>query len=379
MKKIDFFIPNFDDLGAQMVAINVANSLSSNFHIKFIVFLADGKFRNLLNSDIGVVELDRGWLNFGKVKVINRFLQYRAYSKKSKTDIVISFSPMTNIVALFAKFFNRHLKVVIQEHCFPSLAIKDRQNLSFFWALMFKMVFFRMYNYSDIFITISEAIKIDFVNNFKVRADVIKIVRNPININKIILNSKEVVSEFNFFDNKKYLIVVGRLVDQKNFSRLLDIFDLIRKKRQDVELIILGQGANRDALIKKANDLKLDAVTHFLGFNSNPYKFMARADCFCLTSVWEGLPQVLAEAMICKVPVISVDCNSGPREMIINGVSGYLIKQDDNNEFVQRVCEILDDEHLRLDIASKAYDFAVAEYSIEKCSKKYLEIIDLIS
>jgi len=378
MKAIDFFIPNFDDLGAQMVAINVANSLVNYFNIRFVVFNDKGKFRNLLDNKIEVIQLDKGYLNINKIRIFNRLFQYLKYSKIEKTNIVVSFSPITNVIALFTKFFNSKLKVVIQEHCFPSVATEDRQNLSWFWAFMFKKVFYKFYNKSDLFITISEAIKIDFVNNFKINKDIIKIVRNPVNIDNIIFSTKEEVNDFNFESQKKYLIGVGRLVDQKNFTKLLDIFSLIRQKRSDVDLIILGHGPNLDSLIKKSIDLNLKDSVHFLGFKSNPYKFLSRANCFCLTSLWEGLPQVIAEAMICRVPVISVDCESGPKEMIINKETGILVDKDDNTLFADYICELIDNNKMREELINKSYNFATREYSIERCLNKYLEILNSI-
>lgn len=382
MKKVDFFIPNFDALGAQMVAINVANYLSKYFLINFVVFNDSGEFKKLLDKDIRIIKLDNSVLNFSKFKTLNRIIQYFKYAKKNKTDIVISFAPITNIVSLFAKFFNHSLKVVIQEHCFPSLAVKDRQNLSVVWAALFKNLIFKFYNYSDLFVTISGAIKEDFVNNFGVKSDLIKIVRNPVDINKITTLAELDIKrdKFVFENEKKYMIGVGRLVDQKNFSKLLDIFDIVKKNNPNTDLIILGQGPNLNDLVKKTEELDLVSSVHFLGFQDNPYQFLKRADCFCLTSVWEGLPQVIAEAMICKIPVVSVDCESGPREMIENNTTGILVDKKDDILFAKSVCDILNGRVINRDlIVERAYNFAVKEYSIENCLLKYLNIINSIS
>lgn len=114
------------------------------------------------------------------------------------------------------------------------------------------------------------------------------------------------------------VITVGRLVQQKAHSDLLEAFALLPKADRG-SLTILGEGPLRETLEKKGNDLGISDELWMPGFVDNPWWFMARSDLFVLSSHWEGFGRVLVEALACGLPVVSTDCPSGPRE-ILEGV-----------------------------------------------------------
>jgi glycosyltransferase involved in cell wall biosynthesis len=376
MKKIDILIPNFDDFGAQRVAINVANALCTDYEVNFVVFNDIGPFKTYLNKDIKITKLDYGFLDIPKFRIFPRFYRYIKFTKNNNTDISISFSPVANLVILFAKIFRKNLKTIIQEHGYPSLAIKDRQNMGRILEWIFCNIIFKLYNNSNIFLCITNAIKDDFVTNFGINEKIIRVVRNPVDIKKIKQLMDEPVTNFQFDTKKIYMIGIGRLVDQKNFFKLLNIFSKVRKNIPNVELIILGDGPDKERLIKNSVELKIDKYVHFLGFVKNPYNFLKQSNCYCLTSNWEGLPQVIAEAMICKTPVIANDCKSGPNEMIVNGTTGFLIPMEDDTFFVEDIIKLLSNKDLHQKISDTAYEFANFEYSIEQCIINYKEILN---
>ena len=114
--------------------------------------------------------------------------------------------------------------------------------------------------------------------------------------------------------NKKYILYVGRFA---SFKRPDYIIQSLKQLDTNIELILLGDGPNKDKLELLVSDLELKSRVHFLGRVSNPYKYMKKADIFVLSSKdGEGFPNVLAEAMVCKTAVISTDCISGPREIL---------------------------------------------------------------
>jgi len=367
---------NFEDLGAQRVAINIANGLSEQYKINFIILENIGPFGEYLNKTIKIIDLSKSSINIPKMRVFTKMISYVNWVEKNKTDIAISFAPITNFYILYAKYKNTFLKTIIQEHAYPSIALKDRGNSSFLYEMLFKCFLVKKYNNSDIFLTIAEAIKDDFVENFNVRKDFFRIVRNPLDIEKIENMSKEEVKDFNFDKNKKYIIGVGRLVPQKNFKFLIEVFYEVRKLNKNVELIILGKGNLRDTLYNYTKSLGIEKYVHFLGFKKNPYKYIARSDIFCLTSIWEGLPQVLAEAMICKTPIISHKCKSGPDEMIVHNKTGILVEYNNKKDFVTEILKILNDISLVNNLVKEAYIYAKNEYSLDNVINRYKNIIE---
>lgn len=376
---IDILIPNFQDLGAQRVAINVANHLSEYFNVRFVIFENEGPFREYLKGNVKIVDLSQHSISLPKFRVISRVLSYARFTKKNKTNITISFSPITNFFVLYAKHINKDLKAVIQEHGYPSLALKDRQNVSWIFEKVYRYVIKHYYNRADLFVTIAQAIKDDLIKNFNIRGDFFRIIRNPIDIESIESKCNEIIDDFAFEKDKRYIIGVGRLVEQKNFDFLIDIFFELHREYQDIRLIILGQGPFEANLKNKINKLRLQEKVRLLGFKLNPYKYIAKSDIFCLTSKWEGLPQVLAESMICKTLIIAHKCKSGPEEMIEDGVTGYLVEFNNKIEFIDKLRYCLDNFEHTKKIVINAYEYAKNEYSISKTVDSYLKMInDLI-
>jgi glycosyltransferase involved in cell wall biosynthesis len=126
------------------------------------------------------------------------------------------------------------------------------------------------------------------------------------------------------------ILAAGRLAQQKDYPSLIHAFALLAKKRQDVRLLILGEGPEQRTLETLIDRLGLQAVVKLAGYVENVFACMARASVFVLPSAWEGFPSVLVEAMACGVPVVATDCPSGPAEILENGRLGRLVPVGDS-------------------------------------------------
>jgi N-acetylgalactosamine-N,N'-diacetylbacillosaminyl-diphospho-undecaprenol 4-alpha-N-acetylgalactosaminyltransferase len=114
-------------------------------------------------------------------------------------------------------------------------------------------------------------------------------------------------SSFNFIN-------VGAFRKEKNHKNLIEAFNKIR--HLNVRLFLLGHRFLKDELILKVKKLQLESQIIFLDFDTNPFKYLSKCNCFVLSSDFEGFPNALLEAMVCGLPVISTDCLSGPREIL---------------------------------------------------------------
>jgi glycosyltransferase involved in cell wall biosynthesis len=142
--------------------------------------------------------------------------------------------------------------------------------------------------------------------------------------------------------NVPVLLWAGRLTRQKRPDVLLDAFARVRSST-DAILWVLGEGSLRPDMEAHARRLKVSPYVHFLGFDSNPYRWMARADLFVLTSDYEGLPNALLEAQALGLPAVSTRCPTGPDEIIQQGVTGFLVPAGDPAALAAAVCKILGD------------------------------------
>jgi glycosyltransferase involved in cell wall biosynthesis len=159
------------------------------------------------------------------------------------------------------------------------------------------------------------------------------------------------------------LLACGRLTRQKGFDLLLNACAALPQDSWS-QLWILGDGPERDRLIRQAVRLGLKDRVSLLGFRHNPYKYMAAADVFILSSRWEGFANVLVEAMACGCPIVSFDCPHGPAEILVEGEFGVLIAPESPQALAAAIVDLLGNSsllrHLRNRGRTRAFDFTAA-------------------
>lgn len=164
---------------------------------------------------------------------------------------------------------------------------------------------------------------------------------------------------------------VGRLEPQKDFPSLLKAFALLRS-HTPCRLVILGEGAQRDALEQLATELGIAEDLQMPGFVQNPYAYMARAGLFVLSSIWEGSPNGLTEALAIGTPLVATDCPSGPYEILEAGKHGPLVPVGDYEALARAMLDTLRSppDRGRLKAAGQ-------RYTLERSATSYLDALGL--
>jgi glycosyltransferase involved in cell wall biosynthesis len=168
------------------------------------------------------------------------------------------------------------------------------------------------------------------------------------------------------------ILGVGELCARKDFSTLLRAFARLRKDRP-CRLIVGGEGRQRGKLLALARELGVAEDADFPGFLANPYAYMGRARAFALTSVCEGMPVVLVEALACGTPVVATDCPSGPREVLEDGRYGPLVPVGDAAGLADRLAETLDRP-----IPPETLRAAALPYTVADSARQYLDALGLL-
>lgn len=324
-KNVAFIIPTLRDGGAERVLSNMSINLNDDIDQSILVWDGEGidyPYKGKL-IDLNLVAYDKKF--FGKlIKFKERINAIRKYKRENNIRTTISHLEGPNMVNIFSR---ENDKIIICVHNFQS---KERIGVE---GIIYKFLMSRYYNRADLIVAVSKNIKIDLVNNFNLEEEKIKVIYNPFDIKRIeVMMTEELDKEHEHIFKKPVIINVGRLTNQKAQWHLIKAFSKVRKS-VECNLVILGQGELENDLKTLVKKLGIEDSVFFLGFQNNPFKFIHRSKIFALTSLFEGFPMGMAEAMACGTAVISTDCKSGPREML--APSTDILYQTNSVEYAQ--------------------------------------------
>lgn len=169
--------------------------------------------------------------------------------------------------------------------------------------------------------------------------------------------------------SRPVLVSMGRLTRQKDFPTLIRAFALVRSERP-CRLLILGGGQDRGALLELARQLGVGADLELPGFAANPYGYLKHAACFVLSSIWEGSPNALTEALALGTPAVATDCPSGPGEILTGPLQPFLVPMRAVGSMAAAI-------RLALSAPPAATDlqFAVHRYTQDQSSTNYLQVL----
>jgi len=383
MLKIMFIVSRYEINGVCRVASDLINSLDKQ---KYEVLLLAEKIDNYhypVDEDIKIINLDVASAEsfFNKIRNIFRILlKIRKKVIAEKPDIVLSFGDTINCYALLATLYCRHIKVIITEHSerFFNHGIKHdfsgiKDKLAF---IMYKFLIFFLYRRADSIIAVSQRIA-DLINKrYMVSRAKIKVINNPTNISKIIKMRDEKVDDFKFKKGVYYISLVSRLSPEKKIERLIKSIDILRNKL-NVELIIIGDGIDKEKLRETTASFGLTDIVYFLGYKLNPYKYLKNIDVFVLPSDYEGFPMALIEAMVCGVPVVASDI-SATKDIIKDGVDGFLVDAENSAVLSERIYNLIINKELKNRIINQACE-KVKPFNLENILWKYENIIEGIN
>ena len=308
-KNLAIFIHSLGKGGAERVVSVLLNALKDSFNISLVLLEKEIVYDIPKNINIKILKTNSKSFLAKLISIPILAFKYKKFCKNYNIDMSLSLLSRSNFISVLSKIFLNKTNIIISEH--TNLSLWRREEKVYFYFL--KAFVFITYNIADGIIVVSKHIKRDLIRNYKILNTKISVIYNPYEIDKIIELSKEKIE---YIKNEKGLnfISIGTLLERKGFYLLLEAFSLLSNKNH--KLFILGDGKERANLEKFAKDLKIEDRVYFLGFVSNPYKYLRSSDVFVLASYKEGLPNVIIEALACGCAVISSDCISGPREIL---------------------------------------------------------------
>jgi len=334
-KKILIFLPAGVG-GAQRVGITIGKILvRHDFDVHYVIFGdSQSKINAILPENSKCHYIRNNYL---------RWFRMRGLIGKEGADIV--FAPCRAIsrdLIMATKPFGFKGKVIVRSDN-PLHTLKSWQQ----WLIR------KTFKYADTVIAQQEEMQEEMINEYPVPANKVVVIHNPIDYEKIDKQSKA-ESPYELPDNTKKYVWVARVSESKTKGHdyLLEAFKKVHDKDRQSHLFLVGaydpQGVFYKELEAYIKESKLEDSVHFVGFDSNPYRWVKNADCFVLPSRVEGLPNALVEAMYLGKPVVATRCLPIIDRMVADGVNGYRVEVGDIDAMADAMLKALELKDVRL-------------------------------
>lgn len=332
-RHIAIFIPSLRGGGAERVMLTLANAFAAQGHkVDLVLVRAEGPYLPEVSEAVNIIDL-------GASRVLRSLWPLSRYLQQEKPDAMLSALNHANVIAILARQIARvPTYLTVSER--NSLLIQPRRTID----RLIRRLMRWLYPRADKIICVSKKIEADIQHIIGVPQSKTVTIYNPVDLSAIHEQMGANISH-RWFDkqNGPVVLAAGRLTEAKDYPTLLRAFAALREGR-DAKLIILGQGKEEAKLKALAGDLNISDAVDFVGFQRNPYAWMARCDLFVLSSALEGFPNVLIQAMACGAKVVSTNCRTGPDEILGDGTWGELVPVGDCTSLNLAMARALDDE-----------------------------------
>ena len=359
-KNLIIFMPSIDGWGVEKNLFLVANYLSEKI-ASISLITTSFKYKNKFNKNINIIlPKYKFWNNTSRrIKFfISLYLLLKIILSNRK---IVVFAFQANLYCiLLCNLFD--VKVVIRSNSAP-----DGWSKNYIKKYLYKLI-------------IKKADKI-MVNSYDFKKRMIKkftvtptVIYNPLNKSEVIKKSK--INSKKIFPKNKCLkiINIGRFVDQKDQITLLKSLNLLKNKI-NFFAVIMGGGKLDSQLQNFIYKNKIQNQVKLIGFEKNPYPFIKQADIFILSSKYEGLPNVLLESIALKKFVISSNCPTGPREILLNGKGGFLFPVGDYKRLTRKIIYFSKNQKKCNKLIANAYS-KLDRFDDQKNLQKYLNLFN---
>ena len=359
MKKINilYLITTFQKDGPGNALLNIVKKLpKESYNIFAACLYRPGKIQELIDKEViktynlnqkGIL---KGWLDIQAIKNIRRIL------KEHNIDIIHTHLIRADIYGRLAAIINNTPIIITTIH-----------NLDFYRKekkyLLLKLLDSYLSRYNNKIIAVSKSVMDFTINNQKIPPYKFVTIYNSIDIERFKLSPKK---------NKKNITVgfLGRLHKQKDLPTLLKTAEIVYRENKRIKFLIGGKGPERKKLHEIVNNLNLHKTVTFLDYVSDISIFFSKIDVFVLSSIIEGQPLALLEAMASGLPCVATNVGGIP-ETIINGESGYIVEKSNPLQFAKRIIEIANNTKLQQMMGGKGREIVEAQFDSKIIALKH--------
>lgn len=358
--RIALFLGNFGGGGIERVTAQLSHYLvNMGVRIDLVLINVDSAHLWQMPSETRIIDLKSS----GLFKSLPKLVQYL---RQERPAVLLATDHYANEVAILARLIARvPTHTIVAEHNQLSRTAKNSTKLKDRLAPLFTKF---LYPFADAIVAVSHGVAKDLAQIASLPLEKIETIYNPVIHSQIFVKAQEPLEHPWFAPGELPVILgVGKLEKQKDFPSLIRAFAKVRQSKPS-RLVILGWGPDRPKLEALIQELGLEDFVDLPGHVNNPYMYMARSTVFVLSSAWEGLGNVLIEAMALGIPVVSTNCESGPAEILAGGKYGYLTPVGDSEALADGILQVLAGNPKPIDPTW------LNQFGTEAANEKYLKI-----
>lgn len=315
-RSVLFLIPTLRGGGAERVIVTLLRHLDrSRFRLAIgVVDMRDAVYRDEIPSDVEFIDL-------GVTRVRHALPKIAALIWKRRPDVVFSTLGHLNLaLAMVRPLLPDGVRYIARETSIVSYALQAYR-LSGVWKTLYRWFYTR----HDLLICQSRYMQTDLVERFGYPGERSVVINNPVDADLFRRLAAAPLDRSGFRAGSVRLVAAGRMTEVKGFDLLIEAIALLAEPR--IHLVLLGEGPLLNELKQLAVARGVAEQVDFVGFQSNPYAWFARADAFVLSSRYEGFPNVVLEALTCGTPVIATPAPGGTRE-ILDGIPECVVAEE---------------------------------------------------
>lgn len=362
--EVTFLISSLGGGGAEGVCVTVANGLAARgWDVQLVVLHEnDSVYHERLSNDVSLIVL-------GVDNARYAFFPLFRYLRSAKVKKIVVFNYELTVLAQLVRSLTLLDFALIARNT-NTFSKNNANSSSLFHRCIAKPLIHNLYSKADHVINQCDGMMQDLLSVFPELNKKASVIYNPVNS---LIEEASFSSKIKSLVSCEYILCIGRLESQKAFHRAIKAFAAISISLPKLRLKIVGQGSQMESLRALTVKLGVSDRVDFEGFQSNIIDYYLNAKLTLLTSLYEGFPNVLIESITLGTPVVSIDCESGPREIIRSKINGELVQSE--IELPQALLRVLLCEHYKKNIIKKtsiAYSHEVILNEYEKTLAKRL-------
>lgn len=308
MKNILIILPSVAYGGQEKVALKTAQLLQKYYKVYVYIFYR--RTKELDTEGINILSGNNCISSNPCLKIWNYLINYiniKKIKKELHIDVTISFATSANLLNIVSRHQDRVITTI--------------RGVKSLYSTTSSLKFIQ--RKSDKLLCVSQELAQKAKEYYNMPDTKVDYLYNPYNLEEMDKKSNELIEDLSIF-GEQTIITVGRLQPVKGYEHLIRAFSLVKKELPKCKLLIVGDGDLKNVFKHLIDRLQIQESVSIIGFQENPYKFLKHSSLFVLSSENEGFPNALVEAMA-FIPVVSVDCKTGPREILTERMDNYVL------------------------------------------------------